>query len=239
MECSAWDNSCVNGTAHQAPQSPSHTRHYKVVSAPCSWINPYYTELPIRQNRNNLSPQLGQGRCQKRFLTSLTGAPSLSRHEIALFHSVLLIHGASFNFIIQQGQGSTPETAPLHLTPYLGGAKDLQCLPDTSHTATDVKRLQKRHPILDHFHKTSECVCVSESRNSANSLQMDTQREKSNNSAKKDFMVIMKYVINGNWQWGRVARKALGAADCKLGTSQDRKRGWHQAVLGTIVHPTE
>lgn len=28
------------------------------------------------------------------------------------------------------------------MTAYLWGAKDFQCLPDTSHTTTDVKRLQ-------------------------------------------------------------------------------------------------
>lgn len=147
-----------NVTAHQAPQSPSHTLHYKVLSAPCSWINPHYTELPIRQNRNNLSPQLGQGRCHKRSLTAPTGAPSLSSHGITLFYSVLLMHAALFNFIIQQEQGPTSETAPLCSTPYLGGAKDLQSLPDASHTATDVKRLQKTQPISDGFHKTSVCV---------------------------------------------------------------------------------
>lgn len=36
------------------------------------------------------------------------------------------------------------------------------------------------------------------STNSAKSLQMETQRGKSNNGAKKDLMVIIKYVINGN-----------------------------------------
>lgn len=127
-----------------------HIRHHKVLPTLCSTkfcqllaVGLIHITQSFQSDRTGtISPHSWAGQMAEK----VPDIPDRSSQLVQPWDNIALfcrMHGAICNFIIQQQQGSISESAPLHLTPYLGGAKDLQRLPDTSHTATDVKRLQK------------------------------------------------------------------------------------------------